>query len=190
MALNLDYYYGSEAEQFTFYRIPKVLFTEEHFKGITVEAKVLYSLLLDRMSLSFRNGWLDEERRVFIYFTLNDAMNQMCCGRNKAVRLFSDLELIGLIERKKQGQGKPTKIYVKNFLLPSEPEQRVTAAPPTYQEVLSATTDREVLTSEKEKSAHLKTGLQDFPKPNANNTEKNKKRIKRYRTFSPSVSPI
>lgn len=81
---------------------------------------------------------------MYIFFTLNDAMNQMCCGRNKAVRLFSDLELIGLIERKKQGQGKPTKIYVKNFLLPPEPDQRVTAVLPIQQELLPATTDREV----------------------------------------------
>ncbi len=129
MGLNLDYYYGSEADLFTFYRIPKVLFTDEHFKGLPVEAKVLYSLLLDRMSLSIRNGWMDEERRVYIYFTLTDAMEQMCCGRNKSVRMFSDLEQIGLIERRKQGQGKPTIIYVKNFVLQSEPEPEAEAEP-------------------------------------------------------------
>ena len=54
-----DYFYGAEAEQFSFYRIPKVLFTEERFRSVSAEAKVLYGLLLDRMSLSCKNGWLD-----------------------------------------------------------------------------------------------------------------------------------
>lgn len=120
MPLNLDYFYGGESEQYSFYRIPKVLFTDAHYHKVPVEAKVLYGLLLDRMALSARNGWLDSARRVFIYFTLEDAMALMGCGHNKAVRLFADLEKIGLIERKKQGQGRPTRIYVKNFILPSE----------------------------------------------------------------------
>ena len=120
MPLNLDYFYGGESEQYSFYRIPKVLFTAAHYRAVPVEAKVLYGLLLDRMALSARNGWLDEGRRVFIYFTLEDAMAMMGCGHNKAVRLFADLEQIGLIERRKQGQGRPTRIYVKNFILPTE----------------------------------------------------------------------
>ena len=107
MPLNLDYFYGGESEQYSFYRIPKVLFTAVHYRAVPVEAKVLYGLLLDRMALSARNGWLDEGRRVFIYFTLEDAMAMMGCGHNKAVRLFADLEQIGLIERRKQGQGRP-----------------------------------------------------------------------------------
>jgi len=122
MPLNLDYFYGSEAEQYSFYRIPKALFTDEHYKSVTVEAKVLYGLLLDRMGLSMRNGWVDEGQRVYIYFTLEDAMEQMNCGKDKAVKLFKTLDAatgIGLIERKKQGQGRPTRIYVKNFILPS-----------------------------------------------------------------------
>ena len=103
--LNLDYYYGSEADQYSFYRIPKVLLTDPRYKGVSIEAKVLYGLLLDRMGLSLKNGWMDSDRRVYIYFTQEDAMQTMDCGHNKAVRLFADLERIGLIERKKQGQG-------------------------------------------------------------------------------------
>ena len=57
MSLTLDYFYGSEADQYSFYRIPKLLFTDEHYKSVAVEAKVLYSLLLDRMSLSIKNEW-------------------------------------------------------------------------------------------------------------------------------------
>lgn len=113
----LDYFYGTEAEQYTFYRIPKVLFTDPGFRRITADAKILYGLMLDRMGLSIRNGWLDEQERVFIYFTLEEAMDAMCCGHNKAVSLFTELDKVGLIERKKQGQGRPTKIYVKNFTI-------------------------------------------------------------------------
>ena len=119
--LELDYFYGNDAEQFTFYRIPKVLFTDHHYKAVSVEAKVLYGLLLDRMSLSIRNGWLDEDGRVYIYFTLEEAIEYLGFGKDKLVKLFQELDGdrgIGLIERKKQGQGKPTKIYVKNFIFP------------------------------------------------------------------------
>lgn len=123
----LDYFYGTEAEQYTFYRIPKVLFTDPGFRRITADAKILYGLMLDRMGLSIRNGWLDEQERVFIYFTLEEAMDAMCCGHNKAVSLFTELDKVGLIERKKQSQGCPTKIYVKNFTIAGEvgktPEQ-------------------------------------------------------------------
>ena len=72
--------------------------------------------MLDRMGLSIRNGWLDEQNRVFIYFTLEEAMDALGYGHNKAVALFSELDKVGLVERKKQGQGRPTKIHVKNFI--------------------------------------------------------------------------
>ena len=96
----LDYFYGTEAEQYTFYRIPKVLFTDPGFRRITADAKILYGLMLDRMGLSIRNGWLDEQERVFIYFTLEETMDAMCCGHNKAVSLFTELDKVGLFERK------------------------------------------------------------------------------------------
>lgn len=116
-----DYFYGAEAEQFSFYRIPKVLFTEERFKSISAEAKVLYGLLLDRMSLSAKNGWLDEKSRVYIIFTIEDIMASMGCANQKAGKLLYELESNShLIERRRQGLGKPNLIYVKNFVLPSE----------------------------------------------------------------------
>lgn len=145
MPLHLDYFYGGEAEQYSFYRVPKVLFTNPYYKNVSVEAKVLYGLLLDRMALSVRNGWFDRDNWVFIYFTLEDAVELLGCGKDKAVKLFKELDQdggIGLIERKKQGQGRPTKIYVKNFTLPQEPGQ-------TSEKPKSATLDSaEVLTSE------------------------------------------
>ena len=120
MSMQLDYFYGGEADQFSFYRIPKVLFSGASYKSIGIEAKVLYGLMLDRMSLSLRNGWLDDKGRVYIYFTLEDAIDMIGYGHNKVVRMFKELETIGLIERKKQGLGKPTVIYVKNFIPASD----------------------------------------------------------------------
>lgn len=145
----LDYFYGSEAEQYTFYRIPKVLFTDPGFRRMTADAKILYGLMLDRMGLSIRSGWLDEQSRVFIYFTLEEAIEAMCCGHNKAVALFTELDKAGLIERRKQGQGRPTKIYVKNF-----------------------TRKAEVKTSQNRKSALPETGSLDFRKSDTINTDK------------------
>lgn len=116
-----DYFYGAESEQFSFYRIPKVLFTEERFRHISSEAKVLYGLLLDRMSLSAKNGWQDKENRVYIIFTIEDIMEAMGCADQKAGKLLHELESkCRLIERKRQGLGKPNLIYVKNFVTPSE----------------------------------------------------------------------
>ena len=107
MPLQLDYFYGGEAEQYSFYRIPKALFTDSHYETMTMEARVLYGLLLDRMGLSARNGWLDDRGRVFIYFTLEDAMAMMGFGHNKAVRHFKELESIGLIEWKSRDRASP-----------------------------------------------------------------------------------
>lgn len=112
-----DYFYGAEAEQFSFYRIPKVLFTEERFRSVSAEAKVLYGLLLDRMSLSCKNGWLDKEERVYIIFTIEEVMTALGCADQKAGKLLHELESkCRLIERKRQGLGKPNLIYVKNFV--------------------------------------------------------------------------
>ena len=96
----LDYFYGDEAEQYTFYRIPKVLFTDPAYRRISSDAKILYGLMLDRMGLSVRNGWLDDCQRVFIYFTLEDALEYLCCGHTKAVLLFGELDKIDILAEK------------------------------------------------------------------------------------------
>ena len=115
---SFDFYYGKEAEQFNFYRIPKLLFTDKKFSEISIEAKVLYGLLLDRMSLSIKNGWVDEDNRVYIYFKVTEAMEYMNICKEKAIKLFAELDApkgSGLIFRKRQGLGKPSVIYVMNF---------------------------------------------------------------------------
>ena len=112
-----DYIYDMEAEQFSFLRVPKVLIRHEAYKGISVEAKLLYSIFLDRVGISLRNGWIDENRRVFIIFTIDEIQEQMNCGNKKAVQLLGELETkAGLIERKRQGLGRPNLIYVKSFI--------------------------------------------------------------------------
>ncbi|MCH4888949.1 replication initiator protein A [Acidaminobacter sp. JC074] len=118
--LKLDYYYGNESEQFTFFRIPKVLFTDNRFRKLSAESKVLYGMLLDRMALSRANGWLDKENRVYIIFTVEEIQENLNCSKQKAVNMMAELDDkkgIGLIEKKRQGLGRPNIIYVKNFIL-------------------------------------------------------------------------
>lgn len=111
-----DYYYGYEAEQFAFYRIPKVLFEAEGIKDISTDAKLLYGLMLDRMQLSAKNKWFDENGRVYIYFTVQQIMKAMGCASQKATKLLDELEdNAGLIERERTGLNKPNRIFVKNF---------------------------------------------------------------------------
>ena len=127
--IQFDYFTGMEAEQYSFYRVPKVLFTEPCFKALSCEAKVLYGLMLDRMSLSIKNRWLDSEDRVYIIFTVEEIAELMNCGTQKAVKLVKELDSsngIGLIEKKRLGLGKPNVIYVKNFMIREVPDQKPT----------------------------------------------------------------
>ena len=114
--VKFEYYYGNEAEQYSFFRIPKTLFTDLNFKKLSVEAKILYGILLDRMSLSIKNKWLDEENKVYIIYTIEEIMEVLNWGRNKSVKVMKEIEEIGLLEKKRLGLGKPNLLYVKNFI--------------------------------------------------------------------------
>ena len=120
--MTLDYFYGQAGELFSFFRIPKALFQEQRFQDLSTDAKTLYGILLDRMSLSVKNEWFDKEGRVFIIFTIEDVKRTLRCADNKATRLLRELEKFGLIERKRRGQGKPCLVYVKNFSAESSKE--------------------------------------------------------------------
>ena len=120
--MTLDYFYGQAGELFSFFRIPKALFQEQRFQDLSTDAKTLYGILLDRMSLSVKNEWFDKKGRVFIIFTIEDVKRTLRCADNKATRLLRELEKIGLIERKRRGQGKPCLVYVKNFSAESSKE--------------------------------------------------------------------
>ena len=168
--IDLDYYYGGQAEQFTFYRIPKRLFTDSAFTDLSSDAKVLYGLMLDRMGLSIKNDWKDPDDKVFIYFTLAEIQEVMNCGHNKAVKMLAELDTdkgIGLIERVKQGMGKPTRIYVMNFLVNEDNDTSDSIETKDFPK-------EEVKTSEKRKSRVPEKGSQDFPKKELINTDINK----------------
>ena len=116
--IQFDYYYGIEAEQFSFYRVPRLLIKDERFKGLSSDAKLLYGLMLDRMSLSMKNGWLDDENRAYIIYTVDAIMEDLGCAKATCVKIMKELDSekgIGLIEKKRRGLGKPDIIYVKNF---------------------------------------------------------------------------
>lgn len=113
-----DYFYGQSGEMFSYFRVPQILFRDIKFKDLSTDAKTLYGILLDRMGLSVKNGWLDEQGRVYIIFPVQEVMDALGCADNKATKLFRELEKFGLIERKRRGLGKPNLIYVKNFADP------------------------------------------------------------------------
>lgn len=117
--MTFNYFYGTEADQFSFYRIPKALFTDSYFKDLSSDAKILYGLMLDRMSLSIKNQWFDDKNRAYIYFSIEDIMELLNCGRNKAIKSMRELDDetgIGLIDKRRQGFGKVNVIYVKTFM--------------------------------------------------------------------------
>ena len=118
--MDFGYFHEEESEQFAFYRIPQVLFKDEKFAKLSTDAKVLYGLFLNRVSLSKKNHWIDDEGRVYVYYTLVSIQEDLHCASQKALKLLKELESYGLIERVKQGLCKPDRIYVKNFILLQE----------------------------------------------------------------------
>ena len=114
--MEFNYYYGSQADQFSFIRIPKVMLTEETFSSLSIPAKVLYGVLLDRMTLSRKNAWFDEENRVFIIYQIGEIQEDLGFSKKKAIDLLSELEKFGLLEKKRRGHGLPNILYVKSFM--------------------------------------------------------------------------
>ena len=109
----------NQSEQFSFIRIPKMMLTDDLFSEISLQAKVLYGILLDRMRNAMENHWLDQEGRVYIIYPVNEIQEDTNLSKRKILEYLSELEELGLVERKKQGNGKPNCIYVKNFVLES-----------------------------------------------------------------------
>ena len=117
---SFGYFYGRESDQFSFYRVPKALVTDAEFSRLSLGAKFLYGILLDRMNLSAQNGWFDEKNRVYIIYTVEDINDALRCSKNTSVELLAELERFGLIEKRRRGFGKPNLIYVKNFITESQ----------------------------------------------------------------------
>ena len=150
--MEFDYFYREQSDMFAFYRIPKILITSDYFQALSTNAKLLYGLLLDRVALSSANNWIDEKGRVYIIYTISSIQRDLHCGDKKAVRLLRELEKWKLIEKNRQGQGKPSIIYVKNFLLSSE---------------------QRFLNGQKDDSATVKTTTLEWSKQLSSNTEIN-----------------
>ena len=173
MNIKFNYYYGKESEQFSFFRIPKLLFTDEAFKDLSSDAKVLYGILLDRMSLSMKNNWIDEENKVYIIFTIEEIANIMCCATQKATKILQELDDkkgIGLVEKKRLGLGKPNILYVKNFIIQETKEQT---------DVQEEITDQELLQSQNQNDENHNSGnviftKQELLKSQCNKTNYNK----------------
>ena len=152
--MTLDYFYGQSGELFSYFRIPKALFQDHRFRQLSTDARTLYGILLDRMSLSVKNGWLDEQGRVYIIYTVREVQESLCCAEHKAVKLFRELEDIDLIERKRRGLGRPSLIYVKDFSS-GLPKAQVQNCPNSN-------------------SGAAESAILVQPKPQANKTDKNK----------------
>ena len=153
-----DYLYDVDEVQYSFVRVPKLLLQHEAYQRISPEAKLLYSLLLDRVGLSHKNGWKDKENRIYIIYPIAEVMEEMNCGKNKAVQLLDELEQkAGLIERKRQGLGKPNLIYVKSFF-----------------RTVDNSGERNFLKFENQTSGGSKIKLQEVSESNPTNTDNKK----------------
>lgn len=174
--MNREYFYGEQADSYSFYRIPRQLITGEKYKGLSVEAKLLYGMMLDRMGLSLRNGWLDKTGRVYIYYTVEEIQSDLGCGHVKAGRLLAELDTvkgIGLIERVRQGQGKPTKIYVKKFSPDPPPQGEKSGLPRQPQNGGQDSAKAEVRSAASCRSGHTESGGADRQKPAGSYIENN-----------------
>ncbi len=113
--VSFGYFYGDEVQKFQFYMIPKLLFTNEHFKSISTDSKVLYGMMLDRTRMSAKNKWTDSQSRVYIFYPVKEIMEDLGVCNTTVTKMLKELETIGLIERKKQGLNRADMIFVKNF---------------------------------------------------------------------------
>lgn len=189
MSVKFNYYYGKEAESFSFFRIPKLLFTDHMFTKLSSDAKVLYGILLDRMNLSMKNNWIDEENKVYIIFTIEEIAEIMCCATQKATKILQELDDkkgIGLVEKKRLGLGKPNILYVKNFIIQEEKEKTPIQEEITNQELWKS----QFKNDENHNSGNVNFTKQELLKSQCNKTNINKTEYSdtEYNNTSP-ISP-
>ena len=113
--MTFAYYEKDQADQYSFIRIPKAMMTEDVFDPLSVEAKILYGLLLDKMGAAVKNQWLDEENKAYVIYQITDIMEDMNISKKKAIASLKELEEVGLVEKKLKGLGQPSLLYVKKF---------------------------------------------------------------------------
>lgn len=120
MKKTFNYYYGCQSDQFSFIRIPRTLLVEKEFESLSIEAKVLYGLLLDHLGMAYKNQWLDDQNRVYLIYQIKEIQEDMHMSKKKAIQHLSELEGFGLIEKKTRGLGLPNLIYVKKYISESK----------------------------------------------------------------------
>ena len=181
--MNFNYLSASGIDKFTFYRMPKILFVDDYFSAISCEAKVLYGLLLDRATLSKSNNWIDELGRVYVFFKQTEAMEMLNIKKNKVIAIFKELEDIGLLIRKKLGQGKPTRLYVLDFSSHTDDENSKTneVVSDDEEQTSSNDTKKEVKRFEKQTSE-----IQTF----SNDTKKEVKRFEKQTSKGLKNKPL
>lgn len=193
-----DYYYGVEAEQFTFVRVPKVLFTDkEHFGCLSNDARILYGFLLERMSLSRKNNWIDAHNRVYIIFPVEEIEKSLDVGHEKALNILKELDEqngIGLVKKKRRGLCLPSILYVKNFII-NDGEEVAPEKPSDHSE------PQERLDDNAPTSRSRENRFQEVDKTDSNNTDKNNTEMSYtdiqsinqsdagLQNFSPGVAP-
>lgn len=179
------YYYGNDIEQFSFYRVPRMLIKDKRFKKLSSDAKILYGLMQDRLTLSQKNGWMDEKNRVYIIYTISNIMEDLGCGKDKAIKVLAELDSvkgIGLIEKVRRGLGKPDIIYVKNFIKVMES----IAADDELPEV----EETDLKKSENQTSGNLETELPEAGKSDSNYINKNNINNKKFNmNYNDSIYP-
>lgn len=121
-----EYYTQQEVKLFDYFMIPKALVRDKKFASLSSDAKILYGILMERLTLSQKNGWADEKGRVYIIYTIDTLMDDMNCKNTKAFKLMKELESFQRIERKRQGFSRPNLIYVKNFAIPVDDQDEKT----------------------------------------------------------------
>lgn len=169
MVLYMKYFTLHDAEQFAFIRVPKELMTNPHFKSLSAESKLLYSVLLDRVSLSRKNNWVDECGRVFIIYTRRDLMEIMGVADKKITRLFNELKEKKLVEEKRQGLQKPNLIYVCKFCENSFVNNQMSTEFNTMHDNFDS-----LLNRQNNDSGQAKITIPEPPKKRLNKTNKNK----------------
>lgn len=112
--MKFDFYYGDESEQYSFYSVPKMFFTNDVFNGLSAMSKLLYSFLLDRMSLSRKRNWIDDKNRAYIKYSLKSICKDMNVSRNSAIKYMRELQEFGLITKYPK-EGMEDIIYVMDF---------------------------------------------------------------------------
>ena len=165
--MDFEYFKVEESEQFSFFRIPKALFTEKEFACLSTDAKLLYGILLDRINLSKKNGWVDADGFVYIIYTVAELQEVLHMSHTTVTKLLRELDSIhgiGLIERYPQGCNRPAIIYVKNFV------KRIRGKPAIYypsgtQEICSP--ERKNL--EVRSARNLQSGTQKIGSPERKN---------------------